>query len=459
MDVNTRNRLFSTGDIDRIDLWPKIAEYEDQARTFRFTFGLDELPAQPGILLIRGPRQYGKSTWLELALRDTLLENGPGSAYFLNSDDIADEDDLEGHITTLLPSFRPDARVKRLFVDEISAVPRWERALKRLVDRGELRQVLVVTTGSKATDIRRGAERLPGRKGRLARTEYVFTGISYKDFHAQFHDELGEDTWIAYLLSGGSPIAAKEIWQAGRVPEYFFELNRDWIIGELTRSGRSRQFLIALMRTLFVHAGSRTGYLKLARESGLANNTIAAEYIEQLSDVLSVIPSLQWDPQRGVALQRKPAKFHFINLCVALAFSPNRMTTVDDFKRLPPEERSKWLEWLVAQEIFRRQCIAGIEDPATLWFWASKDHEVGFVDARKQMYEVKVGRSGPLDFGWFPRAFPKRRLLVIGGGEFRSSSVKGITLEQFLLADGLPHPYPGQVNDPDVYNEFSRFSA
>jgi hypothetical protein len=149
MDVNARNRLFSTAEIDRIDLWPKIAEYEDQPRTFRFTFGLGQLPEQPGILLIRGPRQYGKSTWLELALRDTLRQNGPGSAYFLNGDDIADEDDLEGQITTLLPSFQPDARVKRLFVDEISAVPRWERGLKRLADRGELRQVLVVTTGSK----------------------------------------------------------------------------------------------------------------------------------------------------------------------------------------------------------------------------------------------------------------------------------------------------------------------
>jgi predicted AAA+ superfamily ATPase len=139
MDVNTRNGLFSRGEIDRIDLWPKIAEYEDQPRTFRFTFGLDELPGEPGILLIRGPRQYGKSTWLELALRDTLLQNGPGSAYFLNGDDIADEGDLERQISTLLPLFRPDARVKRLFVDEISAVSRWERTLKRLADRGELR--------------------------------------------------------------------------------------------------------------------------------------------------------------------------------------------------------------------------------------------------------------------------------------------------------------------------------
>jgi len=131
--------------------------------------------------------------------------------------------------------------------------------LKRPSDRGELRDVLVVTTGSRAADIRRGSERLPGRKGKLDRTEYLFTGVSYKDFHAQFRQDLGDDTRIAFLLSGGSPIAAREIWQRERVPQYFFELIRDWVTGELVRSGRSRQFLIALMRTRFTNAGSRTG--------------------------------------------------------------------------------------------------------------------------------------------------------------------------------------------------------
>lgn len=457
MNVNERNRLFADGNIDRADLWPKVTEYEAQPRTFRFIFGLEELPANPGIILIRGPRQYGKSTWLELELRDSLEVNGRGSAYFLNGDEITNEEELENRIGELVPMFRPDAPLKRLFIDEISAVPKWERALKRLADRGALREVLVITTGSKATDIRRGSERLPGRKGKLARTEYLFTGISYKDFHAQFQEDLGDDTWIAYLLSGGSPIAATEIWQAERLPEYFFEMIRDWIIGEVVRSGRSRQFLLALVRTLFLHGGSRTGYLKLARESGLANNTIASEYVEQLSDLLAVIPSCQWDAQRDVPLQRKPAKFHFINLSVALAFSPNRMTGVQDFKNQPSGEQSKWIEWLVAQELFRRQCIAGAEDPEAIWFWASRDHELDFVDERRNLYEVKLGRSGPLDFAWFPKVFPKHKLLVIGGSEFRAASVKGITISQFLLADGLPHPYPGLVDDVDVYNDYSRF--
>jgi hypothetical protein len=31
--------------------------------------------------------------------------------------------------------------------------------------------------------------------------------------------------WKAYLLSGGSPIAAMEIRQRERIPEYFFEIS------------------------------------------------------------------------------------------------------------------------------------------------------------------------------------------------------------------------------------------
>jgi predicted AAA+ superfamily ATPase len=232
---------------------------------------------------------------------------------------------------------------------------------------------------------------------------------------------------------------------------------RDWIVGEIVRSGRSRQFLVALMRTLFVQAGSRTGYLKLARESGLANNTIPAEYVEQLSDLLTMIPSYQWNADKDVPIQRKPVKFHFINLCVALSFSPDRMTAVEDFKRLDPQEKFKWMEWLVAQELFRQQCVADVEDPEAIWFWASRDHEIDFVDSRRNLYEVKVGQSTPVEFAWFPKVFPKGKLLVIGNREFRSAAIKGITIDQFLLSDGFPHPYPGQVDDPDIYNDYCRF--
>lgn len=458
MDVNVRNQLFAIGQIDRQDLWPKITEYEEQALTFRFQFGLDELPIEPGILLIRGPRQYGKSTWLEISLRDTLEDFGKGSAYFINGDDLADAPELEEAILNLIPLFNPKSKVKRLFVDEITSIPHWEKALKRLADRREIKDLLVVTTGSKATDLRRGSERLPGRKGKLKRTEFIFTGISYKDFHSQCAQSFKERTWIAYLISGGSPIAAKELWQHEHIPEYFFELTRDWIMGELAKSGRSRTYLITLMRALFKKAGSRLGYLNLAKDSGMANNTIAAEYIEQLSDLLSVIPFSQWDADKEVPLQRKPCKFHFVNLSVAGAFSAKRPRSVEEFERLLPEEKGSWLEWLVAQELFRRQCILGYPHPEQLYFWASKTNEIDFVDAQGSFYEVKLGKTGPLDFAWFPKVFPSKKLLVISESEFETKQVKGITIDQFLLADGFLHPYPGSVDDPDVYNDLAKFN-
>ena len=58
MDVKTINRLLAEGNIDRDDMWPRIVEMESKAHQFRFEFGLNELPKEPGLIPIRGPRQY-----------------------------------------------------------------------------------------------------------------------------------------------------------------------------------------------------------------------------------------------------------------------------------------------------------------------------------------------------------------------------------------------------------------
>ena len=55
---------------------------------FELDFGLSTIPTEPGIFLIRGPWQYGKSTWLEQQLKETIKTFGPGSAFYLNGDEI-----------------------------------------------------------------------------------------------------------------------------------------------------------------------------------------------------------------------------------------------------------------------------------------------------------------------------------------------------------------------------------
>ncbi len=433
MDVKTVNLLLFKGEIDREDLWPHIVEMESKAAQFRFEFGLEEIPTEPGLITIRGPRQYGKSTWLELNLKSAIEDFGKGSAFYLNGDEIASSDELFKEMSALAAAYSRDAKVKRLFVDEITAVKDWEKAVKRAMDQRILSDVLIITTGSKASDLRHGAERLPGRKGKLERSEYIFLPISYREFRHAAGRELGDKTWIAYLLTGGSPVACNDIYQFEKLPEYFIQLTRDWILGETVSSGRSRMLLTQVMHAVMKYGGQSVGFAKLAREAGLANNTVASGYVEQLSDLLSLLPSWPWDPQRDILQLKKPCKFHFINLAAAVAFHPSSPRHVHEYEALDAKTQSIFLEWLVAQELWRSAVLAGTENPEAIGFWASKEHEIDFVAHDREMIEVKRGRAGPLDFGWFHKAFPKKHLTVICDTPFSSEKITGITIEEFLL--------------------------
>lgn len=232
--------------MDERGVFPHVEQLEKQPFVFRFEFGLDELTVDPGVILVRGPRQYGKSTWRELQLCETVRTFGPGAALYANGDETPDAEALVTRIRDLLGLFDPRSKVRRLFVDEITAVPQWQRALKRLADEGALRRVLVVTTGSSAVDLR-GEERLPGRKGRLGRTSYRFTPVSFAEFEKVCADKLGASALAAYLLSGGSPLAWAEVASQGSVPEYVHETVRDRIYGECAAAGRSRVSLLSVM--------------------------------------------------------------------------------------------------------------------------------------------------------------------------------------------------------------------
>lgn len=432
MNVNEVNGVLARGSLDAPGLFPHIEELARLPFVFSFDFGLDKLPQEPGIILVRGPRQYGKSTWLEQQIRTTVEEYGRGATFYLNGDEIPDSERLYEQARRLLPLFRPAAKTRRLFIDEITAVPDWQRALKRLADEGLLRDTLVVTTGSKALDLRRGSERLPGRKGRLKRSSYYLTPVPFGEFKRVCGEALTGDPVRAYLLTGGSPVACAEIARAGSVPEYVHEMTRDWILGDCAISGRNRSSLLSVFEALHRYGGTPLGQAKLAREAGLANNTVAVGYIELLSDLMCVGQGPAWDQARRIPVARRPAKYHFINLLVAASWSADRPRSVEGFNLLPAEAQGKWLEWLVAQELWRRRCIEGELIPELLPYWQSKEHGLDYVFTPKLFVEVKRGQASALEFAWFARAFPGSRLIVVCANQFETQAVTGLTFEQFL---------------------------
>lgn len=435
MDVIQINEHLLHGRTEERGLFPHLEGLALSPFVFRVDFGLEELPAEPGVILVRGPRQYGKSTWLEGQVQATVTEYGPATAFYLNGDEIADAEALVDAIRELLPLFGNEAPVRRLFLDEITAVREWERGLKRLIDAGELRKVLVVTTGSRATDLRRGVERLPGRKGRLDRTAYLFTPLAFSEFSRVCGECLGENVLAAYLLSGGCPLAASEIAAHDRLPEFVIEMVRDWVLGECAASGRDRSSLLAVWDVVLRRGGTPIGQAAVAREAGLANNTVAAGYLELLADLMCLGIAHAWDSNRRVSVRRKPAKFPPINLLAAVAFDRARLRTVADFQALAPEEQGRWLEWLAAQEISRRAARLGEPTPELLNYWEGGDREIDFIVRSDLAIEVKRGGASAFEFSWFPRTFPKSRLCVVGRERFQADQIRGMTMEEFLLAE------------------------
>jgi uncharacterized protein len=432
VNVDQVNTALLEGNLDLPGLFPRLETLAEAPAVFRVELGLESLPTEPGVILVRGARQYGKSTWLEGQIRDTIREHGPGSALFLDGDYLRDADHLAHEVARVASSFRAQAPVRRLFIDEITAVTHWERGLKRVLDRGELRRVLVITTGSRASDLRRGAERLPGRKGRLARTTYVFGPISYAEFLRAGGRSLGAQALDAYLLSGGSPVACGELVRSGTLSEWVIETVRDWIQGECARSGRSHAYLLAVMEQLHRFAGTPVGQTKLAREANLANNTVAAGWIEMLADLMCVGTSHAWDASTRRPLPRKEAKFPFVNLLAAAAWAPEVPRRPADLAALDRPQLGAWHEWAVAQELFRRRAIAGVADPERIPYWRGGGHELDFVTAPRAFVEVKLGRASALDLAWFPRTFPKSRLIVVCSTPFESDTIRGVTLDAFL---------------------------
>jgi uncharacterized protein len=436
MNVNEINNTLARGDLDTPGLFPHLERLRQTPFVFQVDFGLDTLPHESGVITVRGARQYGKSTWLEQRLRRTVETHGPGSAFYLNGDEIGSTNHLLDAIRALTPAFSIEAQVRRLFVDEITAVDGWERALKRALDGGELRDVLVVTTGSRATDLRRGTERLPGRRGRLDRTNYLFTPVSFAEFRRRCGAALGDDVLVAYLLSGGSPVACNELATVGRLPPYVPEMMRDWILGEIAATGRPRNSLVAVMSALHVRGGSPIGQAKLAREAGLANNTVAAGYVELLADLMCVGISPAWDADRGITVARRPAKFPFLNLLAAVAWAPSSPRSVEEFRGLPTTEQGRWFEWLAAQELWRRAAIRGEDMPERIPYWKTRSRELDFVPAPDHFVEVKRGQATALEYTWFPREHPDAHLTVISRDRFETDRIRGVTMEDFLLGEG-----------------------
>jgi uncharacterized protein len=275
---------------------PHLRALEDQPVRLPADFVVDMDLENPGVSVLRGPRQVGKSTDLKL-LVDRAIDEGRNNraVIYLALDLLEDQPMAEFARSVRRAKELSGANSALVLLDEVTSVQNWQGAVKSLWDAGVIREDVVVCTGSSAVDLQHGAtERLPGR--RRGGKDYLVLPQSFARFaHAtdntvpssprltvsELRTPTGEDllrdmrlhlpaldrALTRYLRFGGLPAAVAEAVAGAEEPSS--EVRRilwDSLVRELQRKGASVPAGHALLARVANALGAETNWTDLARE-------------------------------------------------------------------------------------------------------------------------------------------------------------------------------------------------
>lgn len=318
----------------------------------------------PGIHILRGPRQVGKSTDLKLLVQRAIdAGRDPRSVVYLALDLLEGQPHAELARTVRRAkdlAGRPGRCV--LLLDEVTAIERWQSAVKALWDAGDVRGDVIVCTGSSAIDLRRGAaERLPGRREAgsdhlvLPQSFAAFAqavdptiprspGLAVEDLctpdgaaqlrDARLHAPALERALERYLRFGGLPASVAEA--ASGEPEPSAATRRvlyDSLVRELQRRGASVAACQALLERVVRSLGSKVSWSQMAREmdvpigrgrGGPSHHTLR-DYVELMAAGYFLLVVYYWRSGAETNEQSRDKKVLFADPLlhtIALDFAP-----------------------------------------------------------------------------------------------------------------------------------------
>jgi len=315
-----------------------------------FVTGLDL--RDPGIHILRGPRQVGKSTDLKLLVERALQAGFPPRSIVYLALDLLEDQSLSDFAMSVqrAQGLAGDESGGLILLDEVTAVRGWQTAVKSLWDEGAIREHVVVCTGSSAVDLQRGAaERLPGRRG--AGIDHLVLPQSFAAFaHAvgeniprspgltvaelrephgeallhemRLHGPALERALRGYLRFGGLPAAVAEALSGAHEPSGRVKrVLEDSLVREIQRKGASLPASRALLERVVRSLGSKISWSSMAREmdvplgrgKGRPSHQTLRDYIELLAGGYFVFVTYFWRGGSQTNEQSRDKKVFFVD--------------------------------------------------------------------------------------------------------------------------------------------------
>lgn len=378
----------------------------------------------PGILMVRGPRQAGKSTFLRQFARRCLSAGvDPHSLGLLDAERCESWQELLAELEGFLESHPRSI----LLIDEVTSVNRWWKAVKIVADEGLTEQSLIVCTGSNAMDLAEGADLLPGRRGERYPVDFVLLPVRYRDVasHLSLND---------YLLTGGMPWAIREFLSQGFIPSFVYSLYAGWIEGALTKRGhpRAAMHLPTLLHYLARRIGSPLSVTSLARDCNIGSNSTAESILSILERNFALLVAHWSEPGSNIGAARKNRKFFAVDPLLFHVFTDfgKGWESTWEMSRAGLNDSvttSRLVENLVASELRHTTGMFPLR-----YFRGRK--EIDFTGS--EFIEVKYQKTvGIAEFLWVKEVIPSdsRFTVITRQTRSRQGNIRLIPLEDWLL--------------------------
>ena len=283
-----------------------ISYYFERPELFSLVF------ASGDFHILRGPRQVGKTTLIKQWIRQLIFEkNVPAQAiFYLSCEGIETFQELQ---TTLALWLEKKNNSVYIFLDEISFVSEWQRAVLWLSNAGLLNHACLMVTGSNARDLKESAERFPGRRGKgLDLRLYPLHIANYLELEC-FKQETPSRLLEIYFRTGGFPHAISDWVKLGYVSDETYTTYKNWVIGDAARFGLAEETLKHLFFRIAETLATRITWPALIESTPIRSHETALQYLEHLKEAFLCHIHYCYDPNKAAPAIQKSRKVYFID--------------------------------------------------------------------------------------------------------------------------------------------------
>jgi len=350
------HNLFKESIDDFLKNDPHLNGLRNQKYVFHPSLEREMLLDAPGIYILTGGRQVGKSTLMKLLIMNLLLKKraAPRQVSYVACDLFERYQEL---VLVMQQVFEEMDREKYfyLFLDEITYVREWDRAIKHFADLGYFKHGCLLITGSDSIILKESMKKFPGRRGKADTSDFHYYPLSFSDYvfliAPQQKEEInkikksiGSPQAIAeksrdslekyttkinlkvisqyfehYLLTGGFLSAINGFASKKRIDKFIYRTYQEWVIGDVLKRNKREVFLKDIITALTDRLAKQVSTHSIASQTEIQHHATIQEYLEILQDmdVLFIQSALREDKLRPAP--KKAKKIHFSDPFIAQA--------------------------------------------------------------------------------------------------------------------------------------------